>query len=136
MYIFKVLALHTSWRRYIGQNQGIYIHIYVQVCVHTHYELGTAYIHTCTRKYWQENNIHRYGIQKSTNDQSDDDFHVKNNFYLPKSLLGLHVNAKTKVHEQSQGGTKVLFEAKHMCKCQQSVALICIFAKTMNFPVG
>lgn len=61
----------------------------------------------------------------------DDDFYARKSFYLLKSFVGLHVNAKTKLHEQSPRGTEVLFKAKHVPKSQQ----ICMFAKTMNFPV-
>jgi len=100
------------------------------VHTYTHYKLDTTDIHACARKYWQESNIHRYGVQKATADQSDDDFCIRSDFHLPKSSAGLHIDAK-KIREQSSRGAKVPFEAKHMPKSQQ----ICMFAKMMNFPV-
>lgn len=54
-----------------------------------------------------------------TDDQSDDNFYVSSNFYLPKSSVGLLINAKTEVHEQSPREAEVLFKAKHMPKPQQ-----------------
>lgn len=51
--------------------------------------------------------------------------------YLPKSSVGLHINAKTEIHEQSPRGTKVPFKAKHRPKSQQ----VYMVAKTTNFSV-
>lgn len=71
--------------------------MYKCACTHTHTLLTTYCIYTGMHtQYWQENNIHRYSIQKFITDQSEDNFHMSNNFYLPKSSGGLHINAKTK----------------------------------------
>lgn len=41
-----------------------YVYTYICTGVHAHidYKLDTTSLQTCTRNYWQENNIHRYGI--------------------------------------------------------------------------
>lgn len=64
-----------------------------------------------------------------TDDQSDDNFYVRSNFHLPKSSVGLHINAKTEVYEQSPREAEVKLS---MClSCSRSM-----FAKMMNFPMN
>lgn len=55
-------STHKSALLYWAKPGYVYTYICTGVHAHTHYKLDTTYIHTCTRKYWQENNIHRYDI--------------------------------------------------------------------------